>query len=113
MVYGKATLPLGCYLYYRRPHGVAHVLQLMTSPDAAGIVLDSLLEDAYQNCCVAVRGRAHTRHMDQLLLRDCIFLRSGALLLDSRNADIMKVACSGDALLIGFCGAPENLLRLL
>ena len=112
-VYGKATLPLGCYLYYRRPYGVAHVLQLMTSPDAAGIVLDSLLEDAYQNCCVAVRGRAHTRYMDQLLLRDCIFLRSGALLLNSRNADIMKVACSGDALLIGFCGAPENLLRLL
>ena len=25
-VYGKATLPLGCYLYYRRPYGVAHVL---------------------------------------------------------------------------------------
>ena len=83
----------------------------MTSPDAAGIVLDSLLEDAYQNCRVAVRGRAHTRYMDQLLLRDCIFLRSGARLLDSRNADI--IACSGDALLIGFCGATENLLRLL
>ena len=31
------------------PYGIAHVLQLMTSPDAAGIVLDSLLEDAYQN----------------------------------------------------------------
>jgi hypothetical protein len=103
-VYGKATFPLGCYLYYRRPHGVAHVLQLMTSPDAAGVVLDSLLEDAYQNCCVAVRGRAHIRYMNQLLLRDCIFVRSGALLLHSRNADIMEVACSGDALLIGLAG---------
>jgi hypothetical protein len=104
LVYGNATLPIGCYMYYCRPHGVANVLQIITSSDAAGIVLDSLLEDAYQNCCVAVRGRAHTRYMDQLLLRDCIFVRSGALLLDSRNADIMKVACSGDALLIGLGG---------
>ena len=103
-VYGKATLPLGCYLFYCRPNGVAHVLQLMTSPGAAGVVLDSLLEDAYQNCCVAVRGRAHTRYMDPLLLRDCILFRSGALLLHSRNADIMEVACSGDALLIGLGG---------
>ena len=101
---GRPRAPFGCYLYYRRPHGVANVLQLMTSPDGAGIVLDSLLEDAYQNRCVAVRGRTHSRYMDQLLLRDCIFSRSGSVLLHSRNADIMEVACSGNALLIGLAG---------
>ena len=103
-VYGKAMRPFGCYLYYARRNGVANVLQLMTSPDGAGIVLDSLLEDAYQKRCVAVRGRTHSRYMDQLLLRDCIFRPTGAVLLHSRNAKIMETACSGNALLIGLAG---------
>ena len=109
-VYGEAAAPLGCYLYYRRPLGVADVLQLMTSPNGAGIVLESLLEDAYQNRCVAVRGRTHSRYMDELLLHNCIFSGSGSVLLHSRSADLMEVACSGNALLIGLAG--EDWTRL-
>ena len=104
VVYGKAPLPIGCYVYSCRPHGVARVLQTITSSDAAGIVLDSLLEDAYQNRCVAVSGRAHSRLVDELLLHDCIFFSSGSVLVHSRNADIMEEACSGNALLIGLAG---------
>ena len=111
-VYGKATSPFGCYLYYRRPLGVADVLQLMTSPNRAGIVLDSLLEDAHQNRCVAVRGRTHSRYMDELLLHDCIFSGSPSVLLHSRNADIMEVACSGNALLIGLAGEDWSLVSM-
>jgi hypothetical protein len=103
-VYGKAALPFGCYLYYRRPHSVAHVLQLITSPDGAGIVLDSLLEDAFQNQCVAVTGRTHFRYMDQLILHDCIFSRSGSVIVHSSKSDIMEAACSGNALIIGLAG---------
>jgi hypothetical protein len=104
-VYCNSTLPVGCYLFYSLPHGVANVLQIIASSDAAGIVLDSLLEDAYQNRCVAVRGRAHKRYMDKLLLRNCIFFASGSVfLLQSRNADIIEDACSGNALMIGLAG---------
>ena len=95
-------------MYYRRPLGVADVLQLMTSPNGAGIVLESLLEDAYQNRCVAVRGRTHSRYMDELLLHNCIFSGSGSVLLHSRSADLMEVA--GNALLIGLAG--EDWTRL-
>jgi hypothetical protein len=102
-VYGKTAL-LGCYLYYSRPHGIAKVLQIMTSSDAVGMVLDSLLEDAYQNRCVAVRGRAHSRLMDELLSHNCIFFGSGSVLVHSRNADIMEEACSGNAFLSGLAG---------
>jgi hypothetical protein len=103
VVYGRGALPIGCYVYSCRPHGVASVLQTITSSDA-GIVLDSLLEDAYQNRCVAVRGRAHSRLVDELLLHNCIFFSSGSVLVHSRNAAIMEDACSGNALLIGLAG---------
>ena len=103
-VYGKAAPPLGCYLYSGRPHGVAHVLQVMTSLDAAGIVLDSLLEHAYQNRCVAVRGRAHSRYIEGLFWRDCIFFNRGSVVVHSRNADVIEVARSGNALMIGLAG---------
>lgn len=103
-VYGKAEPPLGCYLYYGRPHGVAHVLQVMASPDAAGIVLDSLLEHAQQNRCVAVRGRAHSRYIDGLFSRDCIFFNRGSVVVHSRNADVIGAARSGDALMTGLAG---------
>lgn len=103
-VYGKAASPLGCYLYYGRPHGVARVLQVMASPDAAGIVLDSLLEHAHQNRCVAVRGRAHSRYIDELFSRDCIFFNRGSVVVHSRNADVIEAARSGDALVTGLAG---------
>lgn len=103
-VYGKAASPLGCYLYYGRPHGVAYVLQVMASPDAAGIVLDSLLEHAYQDRCVAVRGRAHSRYIDELFSRDCIFFNRGSVVVHSRNADVIEAARSGDALMTGLAG---------
>ena len=103
-VYGKAALPLGCYLYYSRPHGVAHVLQIMASSDAAGIVLDSLLQDAYQNRCVAVRGRVHSQHIEELRWHDCIFLGGVSVLVHSKSAEVIEVARSGNALLIGLAG---------
>ncbi len=103
-VYRKAAKPVGCYLYYGRPHGVARVLQVMTAPDAAGIVLDSLLDHAHRNRCVAVRGRAHGRYIDELFSRDCIFFNRGSVVVHSRHADLVEAARSGDALITGLAG---------
>jgi len=72
-VYGRGAAPLGCYLYYTRPHGVARVLQVMASSKAVGAVLDDLFMHANQNRCAAVRGRTHSRHMNALFQRECIF----------------------------------------
>lgn len=103
-VYWKAATPVGCYLYYHRPAGVAHALQVMASPGTAGIVLDSLLDDAQQNRCVAVRGRTHSRYIDELFSRDCIFFNRGSVVVHSRNADVVEAARSGDALMTGLAG---------
>ena len=103
-VYGKAAHPLGCCLYYSRPNGVAHVLQVMSSPESAGLVVDSLLEHAHQNRCVAVRGRAHSRYIDALFSRGCFFFNRGSVVVHSRRADIVEAARSGDALMIGLAG---------
>jgi hypothetical protein len=103
-VYGRSPTPLGCCLYYSRPLGVAHVLQVMSSPESAGIVVDSLLEHAQQNRCVAVRGRAHSRYIDALFSRGCFFFNRGSVVVHSRRTDIIEAARSGDALMIGLAG---------
>lgn len=103
-VYGKAAHPLGCCLYYSRPNGVAHVLQLMSSPESAGIVLDGLFEHARQNRCVAVRGRTHNRYIDDLFSRGCFFFNRGTVVVHSRHPDVIEAARSGDALMIGLAG---------
>jgi hypothetical protein len=76
----------------------------MASMDAAGIVVDSLLEHAHQSRCVAVRGRAQSRDIDALFSRDCIFFNRGSVIVHSRNADLIEAARSGDALMTGLAG---------
>lgn len=103
-VEGHAHRPLGCYLYYGRPHAVAHVLHVMAAPGSAGAVLDDLLDHAHRNHCVAVRGRAHSRFLDDLCARDCVFLNRGSVLVHSRHPEIVETARSGDALMTGLAG---------
>ena len=42
VVHGRGGRPVGCYLYYGRPGGMAWVLQVLAQPEAVGDTLDSL-----------------------------------------------------------------------
>jgi hypothetical protein len=104
IVHGKKKRPLGCFLYYGRPGGIAFVLQIMAEPGQTGAVVDALLADAYARGCAAVRGRTQPELIDALQLRHCFFVHRSSLTYASKDAEIVAAIKSGEALLTGLCG---------
>ncbi len=104
MVYGKNQEPIGCYVYYGRPRGIAWVLQILALPECIDAVLDSLLANAFRNGSVAVRGRSHPRLMNALLRRGSMFFHRSSTIVHSADAELLHAIHSGDALLTGLAG---------
>jgi hypothetical protein len=104
MVYGKDHVPIGCYVYYGRPRGIAWVLQILARPECTDAVLDSLLTTAFRNGSVAVRGRTHPRLMNALLHRGSMFFHRSSTIVHSADAELLHAIDSGDALLTGLAG---------
>jgi len=73
VVRGKNRTPLGCYLYYGRPGGIALVLQILSEQEHADTIVKCLLADVNDLGCVAVRGRSQPDLLDALLQNGCIF----------------------------------------
>ena len=67
MVYGRGKAPVGCYLYYGRPGGIAWVLQILALPEATDAVVANLLNHAEAHGSVAVHGRTQPHLLDTLL----------------------------------------------
>jgi hypothetical protein len=111
MVYGRNKSPVGCYLYYGRPRHIAWVLQILSLPEAVGAVVASLLTDAEQRGCVAVRGRTQPQLLDALLRNRCVFFQRSTTTVYSTNADLLGAIHSGDAFIIGLAG--ESWTRLI
>lgn len=103
--------PIGCYIYQGRPGGVAWVLQILTTADAAPSVIDSLIEHAYAHGCVAIKGRTQLRLLEALLDRKCVFLRRHSAAVHSRNPELLEAVRSGDAVTSGF--AAESWTKLI
>ena len=104
MVYGKNHVPLGCYVYYGRPRGIAWVLQILARPDCSDAVLDSLLTNALRDGSVAVRGRTHPRLMNALLRHGAMFFHRSSTVVHSADLELLQAIHSGDALLTGLAG---------
>ena len=104
MVYGKNHAPIGCYVYYGRPHGIAWVLQILARPECIDAVLDSLLTNAFRNGSVAVRGRTHPRLMNALLRHGSMFFHRSSTIVHSADAELLHAIHSGDALVTGLAG---------
>jgi hypothetical protein len=111
MVYGKNNVPIGCYVYYGRPHGVAWVLQILAQPECTEAVLDSLLTHAFRNGSVAVRGRTHPRLMNPLMRRGSMFFHRSSTVVHSADDELLRAVHSGDALVTGLAG--EGWTRLI
>lgn len=111
MVYDRKGSPVGCYLYYGRPRGIAWVLQILARPEAAASVVASLLSHAEAHGSVAVRGRTQPHLLDALLRHRCAFFQRSSTTVYSNNADLMSAIRSGDALIIGLAG--EGWTRLI
>jgi hypothetical protein len=111
LVYGKDHVPIGCYVFYGRPRGVAWVLQVLARPESIEAVLDSLLLSAFRNGNVAVRGRTHPRLMNALLHRGSMFFHRSSTVVHSADAELLQAINAGDALLTGLAG--ETWTRLI
>jgi hypothetical protein len=111
IVYGKAGAPIGCYLYHGRPAGIAWVLQVLTRPDTAGPVLDSLFAHAQQHGSVAIKGRSQLRLLSALQQRRCIFFRRNSAMVHSRDPHLLAAVRAGDAITSGLAG--ETWMRLI
>ncbi len=104
MVYDRHGQPLGAYIYYGRPRGIAWVLHVLSRPDAAAVVVDNLLGHAFRQGCVAVRGRSHPGITDVLMRRKAFFVYRSSLVAHSSNPEIMSAIRSENAMITGLAG---------
>ena len=111
IVYARNETPIGCYVYYGRPRGIAWVLQVLALPEHVDAVLDSLLAHASRNGSVAVRGRTHPRLMNGLLRRGALFFHRTSTIVHGADGELLHAIQSGDALLTGLAG--ETWTRLI
>jgi hypothetical protein len=110
LVYGKGDTPIGGYIAYMRPGGLAWVLQILTEPGRAGPVLDDLAAYAQSHGAVALRGRTHPTLMEPLLKRGCVFLQRSATIVHASDETLMAAAAQ-DGLINGL--AAESWSRLI
>ena len=61
MVYGKNQEPIGCYVYYGRPRGIAWVLQILALPECIDAVLDKCVPQRQRRGARPVSPAPHER----------------------------------------------------
>jgi len=111
IVTGRNGSPVGCYLYYGRPGGIAWVLQVLANQADFGAVVDDLLIHAMERGCVAVRGRMCPGLSEALLTRRCLFFHQSSTIYRTTDAEVSAALRSGDALVTGLAG--ESWIRLI
>ena len=111
LVYGGAPEPIGGYLCYGRPGGVAWVLQILAEPQQVVPILDSLMTHAVNLGSVAVRGRTHPAIMKALMGKGCIFFHRSATIVRARDPELVSAIDAGDAFITGL--AAEAWTRLI
>jgi GNAT superfamily N-acetyltransferase len=90
---------VGSYVYYLKPRGISHVLQVAAAETHAGEVLDDLFRHAWTNGATAVRGRVEAHLLAALGSRQCLFRYVGGALMHSRHPELRATVAEGDALL--------------
>lgn len=96
---GKKGL-IGWYLYYLQPGAVSEVIQVAAAKAAFGCVFQQLLNDAWREGAVALRGRLDPRHIQELSDRHCWLRRDGTwTLIHSRHPEISAAIHQGEAFL--------------
>ena len=96
-----AGRPLGWYLYYLGPSGVAEVLQLGGKEESMGDVLNHLFYHAWQRGAVAATGPMDPGLCRTLSENHCVFHRTDNcwMLIHSRDERIVNTIQAGDAFL--------------
>jgi hypothetical protein len=92
--------PVGWYVYYAKPDGVAQVLQFGGKPRAIRDVLANLFADAYAAGSVAVSGQAEPRWLREITDAHARFAcRSLGVLVQAKDREISGALQRGDSFL--------------
>jgi hypothetical protein len=111
IVTGRGGKPIGCYIYYGRPGGIAWVLQVLAVGKNYGAVVDDLLRHALENGCVAIRGKTCAGLGEALLTRRCLYFHRSSTVFRTSDPEVSAALASGDALVTGLAG--ESWPRLI
>jgi len=104
--------PIGAYLYFARPGADGIALQIVTEPDMAEFVLESLFEHAAKQGCTVVRGSAQPYLMNGLFRSENVMLRHASITsVRTRDPELLQAARTGTALIGGLVG--EGWTRLV
>jgi GNAT superfamily N-acetyltransferase len=90
--------PIGSYLMYVAPRGLAQVVQVAAAGQDAGVVLDHLMRDAASEGAIEVRGRFDPHLLAALRTRRCRLIGADWTLLHSRDPSLLAAVLSGRAL---------------
>jgi hypothetical protein len=91
--------PLGSYVMYVAPQGIAEVVQLAAAERDVPLVLDHLIQDASSGGAVEVRGRFEHHLLSALRRRRCRLVPIDWALLHSRDPELLAAVHGGRALL--------------
>jgi hypothetical protein len=91
--------PLGSYVMYVAPQGIAEVIQLAAAEPDVPVVLDHLIHDASTGGAVEVRGRFEHHLLSALRRRRCRLVPIDWALLHSRDPELLAAVHGGRALL--------------
>jgi hypothetical protein len=99
LVRGGDGEPVGAFTMIAGRHGTAHVLEVATAAERAGLVLDHLFQVAAELGAVAASGRVEAHLLDALGSRDCRFFRDAWTMTQTRDLELRDAVLSGRALL--------------
>lgn len=99
LVRGADGRPLGWYVLYVPPHGIAHAMQVAAAERDVALVVDHLMQDAAAQGAVEVRGRVEPHLLGALRERRCRFIRIEWALLHGRAPALVEAVLAGRALL--------------
>jgi hypothetical protein len=107
----RGQTPIGLFVYYARPRGIAHVLQIAAAAGRMQDVVDQLFSHAFQRGLVGLRGRTQPELLEALLVKDCLFVHRAATVALSRDQIFRQHVASGNAFINGLAG--EAWIRLI
>lgn len=89
----------GWYVYYLNVGGTSQVLQLVTSPQSFSAVLEHLFSSVWRQGSTAVSGRLEPQYLHEFSRQHCQFSAGSAVLVHTRDQELLKAICTGDAFL--------------
>ena len=97
--------PGGFFCYYRRPNGIAEILNIITKAGMEKHAVDAMLLHLQDEGHIAAQGRVDPRYLNALSQQSIMFFRLKAnVCVATANADMLNAIQRGDIFIGGLAG---------